>query len=112
MNLSVLRCVFDLFSMCSQSVLDLRRPVGALNEERRRKFVERYEALKEGGAPELFMYGTHYSTRAVVLYYLIRMEPFASYNKLFQGGHFDAADRLFDSLDKTWRGCMSSTSDV
>ena len=72
--------------------------------------MERYEAMDD--ASDKFMYGTHYSTKAIVLYYLIRMEPFTSYNRLFQGGKFDQADRLFMSINKTWRGCMRSTSDV
>ena len=90
---------------------DLRKPIGAQNEERLKKFTERYDLMQDDPSQK-FMYGTHYSTKAIVLYYLIRMEPFTTYNKLFQGGKFDTADRLFNSIIKTWRGCMKSTSDV
>ena len=58
------------------------------------------------------MYGTHYSSIGIVLYYLLRMQPFTTYNLKFQDGRFDAADRLFHSIPETQRGCMENTSDV
>ena len=47
-----------------------------------------------------------------VLYYLVRVEPFASYHTALQGGRFDHSDRLFHSLPKTFHSCTHSTSDV
>jgi hypothetical protein len=42
--------------------------------------------------------GTHYSSSAGVLYYLIRLEPYTKIALELQGGKFDHADRLFFSL--------------
>src|SRR3546814_1342227 len=44
-----------------------------------------------------FMYGSHYSSAAIVLYYLVRLEPYTSAAIRFQGGHFDHAARMFHS---------------
>lgn len=47
---------------------DLTKPIGALNEKRLKRFLDRYQEMPE---PK-FLYGTHYSTPGYVLYYLIR----------------------------------------
>ena len=45
------------------------------------------------------MYGSHYSTCAgVVLYFLLRLEPFTALHVQLQDGHFDVPDRLFASV--------------
>src|SRR5690606_8309566 len=59
-----------------------------------------------------FHYGTHYSSAAVVLYYLIRLEPFTTAAVELQGGTFDHADRLFESIQGTWNNVMSNPADV
>ena len=57
---------------------DLRKPIGALNAARLAEFRERYEAFGDPIIPK-FLYGSHYSTAAgVVLYFLLRSEPFTS----------------------------------
>ena len=75
---------------------DLSKPIGALDEQRLDKFEERYQSLLEDfnliTDPE-DCYGTHYSSIGIILYYLLRMQPFTTYNLKFQGGKFDAADR-------------------
>ena len=50
-----------------------------------------------------FHYGTHYSTAASTLYYLIRLDPFSTYfiNDL-QSGKFDHGDRTFSSINVSW----------
>ncbi|VEL31381.1 unnamed protein product [Protopolystoma xenopodis] len=59
------------------SFRDLSRPIGALNVERKAFFDQRYaEWEDETQAP--FHYGTHYSTAAFVLNYLVRMEPYTT----------------------------------
>jgi neurobeachin-like protein 1/2 len=40
------------------------------------------------------------------------MEPFTSLHVWLQDGKFDKADRLFESVEKTWRSCTSNPSDV
>ena len=59
-----------------------------------------------------FYYGTHYSSAAVVLYYLLRLEPFTTEAIELQGGKYDLADRLFHSIQQTWQCCYESSGDV
>jgi hypothetical protein len=51
--------------------------------------------------------GTHYSSAATVLYYLIRLEPFTRSNLHLQGGKFDHADRLLSNLATAWKSASS-----
>ena len=90
---------------------DLSKPMGALNPDRLRQFLERYELFDGGGIPK-FHYGSHYSSAGVVLHYLIRMEPFTSLAISLQGGKFDCPDRLFSSISECWHSCLHSMSDV
>lgn len=93
---------------------DLTKPIGALDESRLEYFMERYQSFDSdspSGVP--FLYGSHYSTEAFVVYYLIRQEPFTSMAVKLQGGRFDCPDRLFFDLKRTWDGCSKlSLSDV
>ncbi|KAH8057205.1 hypothetical protein JL722_6849 [Aureococcus anophagefferens] len=91
------------------------RPVGALEPERLRAFVERYrssDAMGADGDAARFMYGSHYSSAGVVLHFLVRLEPFTSLALELQGGHFDCPDRLFFDVAESWRGCTASMSGV
>ena len=94
---------------------DLSKPVGALNEERLRVFVKRYEEMKEDGVNgpvPPFLYGSHYSTVGAVTFWLTRLEPFSRVARELQGGGFDYPDRLFFNLDTAWENCLTSSSDV
>ncbi|OQR90799.1 BEACH domain-containing protein [Achlya hypogyna] len=91
---------------------DLTKPMGALNPERLEEYWERYHSFDDPVIPK-FLYGSHYSTAAgVVLYYLVRLEPFASLHQTMQGGDFDLPDRLFNSVADVWSMCNSSMSEV
>ncbi|KAI9471033.1 MAG: hypothetical protein EXX96DRAFT_491090 [Benjaminiella poitrasii] len=82
---------------------DLTRPMGAQTAERRQEFAERYRQWGETGDPTpAFHYGTHYSSAMIVCSFLIRLEPFTQHYLKLQGGSFDHADRLFDSIGKAW----------
>ena len=70
-----------------------------------------YDEFDDPHIPK-FHYGSHFSTMGFVLYYLVRVEPFASYHTALQSGRFDHADRLFHSLPRTYHSCTHSTSDV
>jgi hypothetical protein len=59
-----------------------------------------------------FHYGTHYSTSAFVLNYLIRLEPFTTMFLALQGGKFDHPNRIFGSVRSAWQNCQRDTSDV
>ncbi|GAB5029584.1 wd repeat and fyve domain-containing protein 3 [Nannochloropsis oceanica] len=91
---------------------DLRKPMGALGETRAKQFRERFDQLASlvedlspeeaaGEAPP-FHYGTHYSCAGYVLYYLLRLEPYARLHLQLQGGKFDKADRLFRDIKSSW----------
>ncbi|KDO23700.1 hypothetical protein SPRG_10478 [Saprolegnia parasitica CBS 223.65] len=91
---------------------DLSKPMGALNEERLHEYWERYHSFDDPVIPK-FLYGSHYSTAAgVVLYFLVRLQPFASLHQVMQGGVFDLPDRLFNSVSDVWDMCNSSMSEV
>lgn len=90
---------------------DLSKPVGALEPKRLEKFKERYREFDDPVVPK-FHYGSHYSSSGIVLYYLVRLEPFTSLAIDLQGGHFDHADRMFGDIAGTWSGCLEDMADV
>ncbi|KAF9879515.1 beige beach domain-containing protein [Colletotrichum karsti] len=81
---------------------DLSKPMGAQTSGRVGGFRESYEALAEIGETP-FHYGTHYSSAMIVSSYLIRLPPFVQSYILLQGGSFDHADRLFQSIPHAWQ---------
>ena len=105
---------------------DLSKPMGPLNSTREATIRQRWkdmfgnfrfsqQAKNSGGgvggggggggeeAMKPFHYGTHYSSAAVVLYFLLRLEPFTShFLKDLQGGKFDHGDRTFSSIHTSW----------
>jgi hypothetical protein len=88
---------------------DLAVPIGAMNSERLRTYPER---LKETQIEdERYLYGAFYSSGAVVIGYLIRMEPFTSLHIELQDGKFDAVARLFNSIPGAWQSLHTSTLD-
>ncbi|KAL8000464.1 putative BEACH domain, concanavalin A-like lectin/glucanase domain superfamily, PH-BEACH [Plasmopara halstedii] len=96
----------------SQNFRDLSKPVGALNASRLDEYWERYHSFDDPVIPK-FLYGSHYSTCAgVVLFFLFRVEPFATLHQKMQGGTFDLPDRLFFCMEETWRMCNSHMSEV
>ncbi|KAG9149665.1 hypothetical protein Leryth_017584 [Lithospermum erythrorhizon] len=95
----------------SSTFRDLSKPVGALDPKRFEVFEDRYHNFCDPDIPS-FYYGSHYSSMGIVLFYLIRLEPFTALHRNLQGGKFDHADRLFQSIEGTYRNCLSNTSDV
>ncbi|RDY05943.1 BEACH domain-containing protein B, partial [Mucuna pruriens] len=95
----------------SSTFRDLSKPVGALDTKRFEVFEDRYRSFCDPDIPS-FYYGSHYSSMGIVLYYLLRLEPFTSLHRNLQGGKFDHADRLFQSIEGTYRNCLTNTSDV
>lgn len=85
---------------------DLSKPIGALNAERLEKLRERMMEMN----PPLFLYGTHYSAPAYVVFYLVRLVP--EFMLHLQSGVFDKPDRIFGSIEECWNGVLSHTSDV
>lgn len=59
-----------------RSLRDLSKPVGALNAERLAMLRRRFDEMpQEEGAPPPFLYGTHYSNPAYVMFWLVRASP-------------------------------------
>lgn len=83
---------------------DLSKPMGCQTPERESAFRDRYRSFAEMD-PETpaFHYGTHYSSAMIVSSYMIRLQPFVKSYLLMQGGAFDLAERLFDSIEKAWK---------
>ncbi|KAM7508730.1 hypothetical protein LguiA_019183 [Lonicera macranthoides] len=87
------------------------QPIGALTADRLKKFQERYSSFNDPVIPK-FHYGSHYSSAGIVLYYLMRVEPFTTLSIHLQGGKFDHADRMFSDMASTWNGVLEDMSDV
>lgn len=98
-----------------KSFRDFSKPMGCQTPAREAEYKDRYKQFAEmgdGNAPP-FHYGTHYSSAMIVSSYLIRLQPFVQSYLLLQGGAFDHADRLFDSIEKAWLSASRDTmSDV
>ena len=91
---------------------DLSKPIGALNSARLARFLERYEQMPRGedAMEPPFMYGTHYSTPAYVLFFLLRAAP--QHQLKLQAGKFDSPDRQFCSIAQTWAGVTGNGADI
>eukprot|EP01116_Phalansterium_solitarium_P018809 TRINITY_DN5106_c0_g1_i2.p1 TRINITY_DN5106_c0_g1~~TRINITY_DN5106_c0_g1_i2.p1 ORF type:complete len:2201 (-),score=900.22 TRINITY_DN5106_c0_g1_i2:184-6786(-) len=95
----------------SSNFRDLSKPIGALESDRLQQFLDRYEAFTDPLIPK-FLYGSHYSSPGIALFYLLRLEPFCTHALTLQGGYFDLPERLFDSVGTTWKNCLTNASDV
>jgi hypothetical protein len=103
---------------------DLRWPMGAQKERQRDDLMRKYEDIEDmyklsldgdsRGQASLppFHFGSHYSTAGFVMWYLMRCEPYTSLHVQLQDGKFDKTDRLFDTIEAAWRGCIDNPSDV
>ncbi|KAI8522961.1 hypothetical protein RHMOL_Rhmol13G0037500 [Rhododendron molle] len=91
----------------------LDKPMGCQTLEGEEEFKKRYESWDDPEVPK-FHYGSHYSSAGIVLFYLLRLPPFSTENQKLQGGQFDHADRLFNSVRDTWFSAAGkgNTSDV
>ncbi|KAJ9188078.1 hypothetical protein P3X46_003473 [Hevea brasiliensis] len=91
----------------------LDKPMGCQTPEGEGEFKKGYESWDDPEVPK-FHYGSHYSSAGIVLFYLLRLPPFIMENQKLQGGQFDHADRLFNSVRDTWLSASrkGNTSDV
>ncbi|XP_071742483.1 protein SPIRRIG-like [Rutidosis leptorrhynchoides] len=103
----------DLDLTDEKSFRKLDKPMGCQTEEGEDEFKKRYESWDDPEIPK-FHYGSHYSSAGIVLFYLLRLPPFSTENQKLQGGQFDHADRLFNSVRDTWASAAGrgNTSDV
>ena len=97
---------------------DLTLPMGAQNPQRLAHYINHYEMMYEtksssDALSEPYFYGSHYSTPlGVVLYFLLRKEPFTQLHVCLQDGHFDHPDRLFHSVLIAVKSCLESLPEV
>ena len=98
---------------------DMNLPMGMMELDeksikRKESFLETYETLKEepneGVKPYIF--GTNYSNPFYVCYYLIRLFPFSHISIELQGKKFDNANRLFFSINNTFKNSIIQKTDV
>ncbi|XP_060781914.1 WD repeat- and FYVE domain-containing protein 4 isoform X2 [Neoarius graeffei] len=97
------------------SFRDLSKPMGAQNEKRKEKFIQRYNEVdsNDGELSAQCHYCTHYSSAIIVASYLVRMEPFSQTFISLQGGSFDVPERMFHSIQKEWESASKDNmSDV
>jgi WD40 repeat protein len=90
---------------------DLTKPVGALNPQRLSRLEERLESWEDDRIPA-FLYGTHYSTMAFVLHWMVRVEPFTTAHIHFHDGVFDQGSRMFTSIHQSWQNVCSDSANV
>ncbi|KAH8581479.1 neutral sphingomyelinase activation associated factor-like BEACH domain containing [Cryptosporidium sp. chipmunk genotype I] len=93
---SVLNSKYDL----SQSInyRDLSKPLGSINTNNLEMLKSR---MKDLPISEQFLYGSHYSTPGYISYFLVRQFP--EYQLKLHGGDFDVWNRMFHSMNDTWR---------
>ncbi|CAH8536314.1 unnamed protein product [Schistosoma rodhaini] len=91
---------------------DLSRPIGLANPKFINQIREKYNSFEDpSGIMQKFHHGTHYSSAAGVLHYLVRLEPFTTYHVNLHGNKFDVADRQFYSIPKAWRFILDNPND-
>jgi hypothetical protein len=90
---------------------DLTKPIGALDEDSKVKAVARYKQLEQVEGMLPYNYGTHYTSGGVVLYYLLRLEPYSNQAVLLHDNKFDIADRLFSSIRSGWECTLKNYAD-
>jgi hypothetical protein len=92
---------------------DLSKSMGAVGSDNRTKlFMERFENNDPFSNVPKFHFGSHYSSPAIILQYLVRLAPFTQGAIQLQSGKFDLPDRLFFSMEESYRGATEELSDV
>eukprot|EP00762_Andalucia_godoyi_P004704 ANDGO_03563.mRNA.1 BEACH domain-containing protein lvsF len=91
---------------------DLSKPMGALNPARLQPLLERFDLMQHTydknpqNSQTPFLYGTHYSTPAYVMYFCVRAFPAVLLH--LQSGRFDSPDRMFHSVAETFEAVINN----
>ena len=97
----------------SSTFRDLSKPIGVQNDKHVEEIRTKFDNFEDpSGVVSKFHYGTHYSNSAMVLHYMIRVEPFTTLHIQLQSGRFDVADRQFHSVPQTWKSLHNNINDV
>lgn len=89
---------------------DLTKPIGAQNPIKLKNIREFYNEAKEDNEENPYFYGTHYSSPALIIFFLSRSHPL--FNLRLQSGNYGPADRLFQSIKLTWETAFNPGTDV
>jgi hypothetical protein len=84
----------DLKNIPLETFRDLQKPMGQLGPKRLRRFDEVF-------ANSQYFYGTHYMHLGVVLFYLVRVDPFSMFSLYMYDG-WDHPNRMFFDIAETW----------
>ena len=88
----------DQFDVSNATIFrDFAYPLFAQSEGNRASCMEYYQSSSEMG--EGIHFANYISNINSAIYYLVRLEPFATEEIAFQGGHFDHPDRIFHSVE-------------
>ncbi|CAD5228314.1 unnamed protein product [Bursaphelenchus okinawaensis] len=106
------------------SFRDLARPMAIQDRKMEQVYTQSYNALnEEHNKPQTeqvysasylgpYHYGSHYSNTGIVAHYMVRVVPYTNVALEYQDNNFDIPDRLFNTLETTWRLSSSeSTTD-
>ncbi|GET88842.1 neutral sphingomyelinase activation associated factor-like protein [Leishmania tarentolae] len=86
---------------------DLRKPIGALSPSRLSLLRQRAQFLREA-EETTYLYSTHYSSAAIVAYYLVRPHP--EFQLSLQGGTLDVPERILESIPQLWNSVTTNSS--
>ena len=93
------------------SYRDFSKPAAALSFQRASNALEMYKALQDSHVEHPWMYGSHYSNAGIVVFFRVRQHPRLMLK--LQGGKFDNPNRMFTSVDSSWKSvCSSLANDV
>ena len=97
-----------LGSLTTMPHRDLSIPIGSTNANRREEMLMRFAEWCDDDPMPPFHHGTHYSTSAIVLWFLVRLYPFANLAARYQGSKLDKPDRLFHSIVEAYKSSTGS----
>ena len=88
---------------------DFSKPMGGLDPKRLESYLTRRNDYEDPSGDDIqpFLYGTPFSSAMIVAAYMVRLEPYAQHFLKLQGGHFDLADRMFNSIHEAWQSASS-----
>lgn len=104
--------VIESSSGLNEEVLfrNLAFPVRAQSEKAREDGLNKYLSWQDELVSP-FIYGSHYSNSAIVVHYLLRLEPYTTQAKALHSGCFDVGDRLFYSIENAWNSTQMGGGD-
>lgn len=92
---------------------DLTKNMGLQGDsDRIRYFLEKYSSNNSEELFSQYYFGTHYSSSAIVLNFMIRVRPYSIGAQALQSGKFDCADRIFHSYSGSWNNATTSPTDL